>query len=108
MLPVDALGNHLARLTSMRAQTFATVSYGGAQFPLHAFIWEDGVLPAVHVLAGVHGDEPGGVEAALLLLDLLVGGAVPLSPHQLLVLPCLNPSGLADGTRSNCIGQDIN
>ena len=49
-----------------------------------------------------------GVEAALLLLESLAGGAAPLAHHRLLILPCVNPSGLADGTRANRIGQDIN
>ncbi len=111
MLPVDALENRLdllAQSPRLRAQTFATVAYGVARFPLRAFAWGDAALPTVYVLAGVHGDEPGGVEAALRLLEALAGGAVPLTRHRLLVLPCLNPSGLKDGTRANRIGQDIN
>ena len=64
--------------------------------------------PAVFVLAGVHGDEPVGVEAALRLLESLADGEVQLTQHRLLVLPCLNPSGLADETRANRAGQDIN
>lgn len=111
MLPADTLENRLVRLAqspSLRAQTFATVAYGDATFPLRAFAWGDAALPAVYVLAGVHGDEPGGVEAALRLLESLAEGARPLTWHRLLVLPCLNPSGLADGTRANRVGQDIN
>ncbi len=111
MLPADTLENRLVSLAQsprLRAQTFATVAYGDARFPLRSFAWGDDALPAVYVLAGVHGDEPGGVEAALRLLESLADGAAPLTRHHLLVLPCLNPSGLADGTRANRIGQDIN
>jgi hypothetical protein len=110
-MPIDTLENRLillAQSPSLRVQTFATVSYGDAWFPLRAFAWGDAALPAIYVLAGVHGDETGGVEAALRLLESLAGGAAPLTRHRLLVLPCLNPSGLADGTRANRIGQDIN
>lgn len=111
MLPADTLENrlvHLAQSPCLSAQIFAAVAYGDARFPLRAFAWGDAALPAVFILAGVHGDEPDGVEAALRLLESLADGAAPLTRHRLLVLPCLNPSGLADGTRANRIGQDIN
>jgi len=111
MLPADTLENRLVSLAQsprLRAQTFATVAYGDARFPLRSFAWGDDALPAVYVLAGVHGDEPGGVEAALRLLESLADGAAPLTGYSLLILPCVNPSGLADGTRANRIGQDIN
>ncbi len=97
--------SHSPRLS---AQTLSELHYGDAQFSLWAFAWGDAALPAVCVLAGVHGDEPGGVEAAVCLLESLAGGESPLARHRLLILPCLNPSGLADGTRSNRSGQDIN
>ena len=111
MLPVDILEDRLARLAqsvALRSETFATLDYSGVRFPLHAFRWGEDSLPAITILAGVHGDEPGGIEAALRLLEVLAGGAVPLTRYRLLVLPCLNPSGLAAGTRANHIGQDIN
>lgn len=111
MPPADTPENRLVRLAQsplLRAQTFAVVAYGEARFPLRVFAWGDASLPAVCVLAGVHGDEPSGIEAALRLLERLAGGAVPLTRFHLLVFPCLNPSGFADGTRANRIGQDIN
>lgn len=111
MLPADALENRLVSLAQsphLHTRAFATLAYGDARFPLRAFAWGDAALPAIYVLAGVHGDEPGGVEAALRLLESLADGAAPLTRHRLLILPCLNPSGLADGARANRIGQDIN
>lgn len=111
MLPADTLENrlvHLAQSPRLRAQTYGMAAYGNAHFPLQAFAWGDAALPAIFLLAGVHGDEPGGIEAALHLLETLADGVVPLTRYHLLVLPCLNPSGLADGTRANRIGQDIN
>ena len=111
MVTADTLENRLAdlgRSPSLTSHTFATVAYGDAEFPLRAFAWGENSLPAVYVLAGVHGDEPGGIEAALRLLESLADGAKPLTRHRLLVLPCLNPSGFAAGTRANRIGQDIN
>ena len=111
MSPVESLEARLGSLTQslrLRAQTFAELRYGADVFPLRAFFWGAEGSPAVLVFAGVHGDEPAGVEASLRLLEMLADGATPLTRHQILVFPCLNPSGLADGTRANRAGQDIN
>ena len=111
MLPTDTLEIRLARLAQsplLHAQVFAHVVYGPVQYPLWAFSWGDPSLPAVLIFAGVHGDEPGAIEATLRLLEALSGGATPFIRYRLQIFPCLNPSGYADGTRSNRIGQDIN
>lgn len=99
---------HLAQSPKLDAETFTHLDYGGARLPLQVFGWGEKTLPAVYILAGVHGDEPGGIEAALRLLETLADGTAPLTRHRLLVIPCLNPSGLAGGTRTNRVGQDIN
>lgn len=54
--------------------------------------------------AGIHGDEPAGV--ALLLKLLTEGGLHPGISWT--VVPCLNPSGLRAGTRTNQEGIDLN
>lgn len=111
MLPAKSLEARLVRLTQsrrLRAETFAEITFEETAFLLQAFAWGDNSLPTVCVIAGVHGDEPCGVEAAVRLLELLEDGALPLARHRLLILPCLNPSGLAEGTRANRVGQDIN
>lgn len=111
MLPPVSLESRLAALAAhpcLRVSAFGAACYGAALFPLSAVFWGDLALPAVVLAAGVHGDEPEGVEAALGLLESVTDGAQPLQRHRLIVLPCLNPSGLADGTRANRAGQDIN
>lgn len=56
------------------------------------------------VAAGIHGDEPAGVEAALRLLE---AGTIP--PGVALdVFPCMNPEGLVRGTREDGAGRDLN
>ncbi|MGJ8656760.1 MAG: M14 family metallopeptidase [Akkermansiaceae bacterium] len=61
-------------------------------------------LPVVYISTGMHGDEPGGPEA---LLSMLESGLLdrPLSFH---VCPMLNPTGFALGTRENARGKDMN
>jgi hypothetical protein len=60
--------------------------------------------PAVHIIAGVHGDEPAAPWA---LLSLVRDGLLdPRFRYRL--WPCLNPSGYELGTRENAEGDDIN
>lgn len=111
MLPPVSLESRLAALAAhpcLRVSAFGAVCYGAALFPLSAVFWGDLAWPAVVLAAGVHGDEPEGVEALLGLLESLADGLRPVQGHRLIVLPCLNPSGLAARTRANQSGQDIN
>jgi protein MpaA len=60
--------------------------------------------PLVAISAGAHGDEPAGPWA----LHALVRDQL-LDPHfRYRLWPCLNPSGLAAGTRANAEGSDVN
>ena len=56
--------------------------------------------------AGIHGDEPAGVEAVLRFLEN--EGWERFPAVALTVLPCLNPEGYTGGTRENADGVDIN
>ncbi len=59
---------------------------------------------AVHLSAGVHGDEPAGVVA---LLELAERGAFD-ARCSYRIWPCTNPSGYDAGTRVSAEGTDIN
>ncbi len=61
--------------------------------------------PHLSVSAGIHGDEPAGVEAVLRFLESDLPRAAAL---DLTVLPCQNPSGHAHDTRFNGDGLDLN
>lgn len=65
---------------------------------------DDKNIPVVYISTGMHGDEPGGPEA---LLHLLENGLLdrPLSFH---ICPMLNPTGFELGTRENSRGKDMN
>ena len=56
--------------------------------------------------AGVHGDEPAGVEAALRFLER--DHTHLLQHFQFCVLPCINPTGYVRNTRESSRGVDIN
>ncbi|HRK17204.1 MAG TPA: M14 family metallocarboxypeptidase, partial [Prosthecobacter sp.] len=61
--------------------------------------------PAFYLSAGVHGDEAG---AAWGLLAWARENAAWLSAHPAVLLPCLNPRGLAANTRADHRGLDLN
>ena len=58
----------------------------------------------VYLSSGIHGDEPA---PPLALIDLLNRDALPHA-HDYMLFPCMNPSGLAAGTRENPHGIDLN
>lgn len=62
--------------------------------------------PTALLLAGTHGDEPAGVEAALACLR--PEEAWRWRGLGLVVVPCLNPHGYQTGTRENRDGVDVN
>ncbi|MFH1499217.1 MAG: M14 family metallocarboxypeptidase [Verrucomicrobiota bacterium] len=60
--------------------------------------------PRIYLSAGIHGDEPAGMEA---LLALLESGEFDDRAGWWLV-PVINPAGLALGTRDDALGRDLN
>jgi hypothetical protein len=59
---------------------------------------------SICLVAGVHGDEPAGVEAVVRFLE----NKPFLDGVFLTVIPCLNPVGYDRGTRENRDGVDLN
>lgn len=58
------------------------------------------------ITAGIHGDEPAGVEAALQFVERDVSKLQ--EDFSFLVIPCINPYGFVHDMRENCEGVDIN
>jgi hypothetical protein len=61
--------------------------------------------PTILLTAGIHGEEPGGVEGALRWLE---GGEWSKWRVNWFVLPCINPYGWERNQRRNAQGRDIN
>jgi len=88
-------------------EVLGEVEFAGTAYPLLMLRMGRGPVPAC-VSAGIHGDEPAGVEAVVKLLD---GEGPPsglLERFTLTVYPCDNPSGYELRTRSNARGVDLN
>jgi len=64
--------------------------------------------PSVLVLAGLHGDEPEGVRLAEELMRRLAACGDGDLGNRVVVVPRVNPDGLAAGTRKNAVGVDVN
>lgn len=62
----------------------------------------------VGIFAGVHGDEPSGVDAALELLQQLHKDPQPALGYELFVYPVCNPWGYAHDARWLKSGADMN
>jgi murein peptide amidase A len=63
---------------------------------------------SVVLSAGIHGDEPAGVEAALRFIESQAANPDLLSRASFLVFPCDNPFGYEHNTRENWQGVDLN
>ena len=68
----------------------------------------------IYVSAGIHGDEPAGVECAIRLIELLVDeqhsnlSPFPFNEYNWLISPCDNPYGYEHDIRENAAGLDLN
>ncbi|MYF99874.1 M14 family metallocarboxypeptidase [Candidatus Poribacteria bacterium] len=70
--------------------------------------------PTIYVSAGIHGNEPAGVECAVRLIEHLADTTyqnsfrLPLKEFNWLISPCDNPYGYEQDTRENALGNDLN
>jgi len=101
--PYDELGRAWRGLRALNVRVREIACVGAPRTLLIAETG-DAASPAVHVTAGVHGDEPA---ASWALLSIVRDGLLD-ARFAYRLWPCLNPSGYAAGTRANAEGQDIN
>ncbi len=81
----------------VRMETLGEFTTAGQKYPLylmHLGKPGPGKL-GVTISAGMHGDEPAGVEAALKFLEMHAENSPLLSRFDFIVFPCDNPSGCA-------------
>jgi hypothetical protein len=62
----------------------------------------------IGIFALVHGDEPAGAAALLLLLQTLAVNPALATGYDIVAYPVCNPTGYEDGTRHNRRGFDLN
>jgi murein peptide amidase A len=76
----------------------------GAPRTLLCAEYGDHKLPAIHIAAGVHGDEPAGPHALLALVE----NDDLDSRFSYRIWPCTNPTGYDACTRESIDGLDVN
>ncbi len=99
----------LAVVEGVSVRTLGVVWHAGNRYPLYcarhpAKALPD--LPCVLISAGVHGDEPAGVYAALDFLRMLA--AEGAAEFNICVIPCVNPSGFETASLESLAGVNLN
>ena len=62
----------------------------------------------IGIFAGIHGDEPAGVEALVDLLRYMEAHPSLFRAYRITLYPLCNPTGYEDGTRHSRAGKDLN
>lgn len=99
----------LAVSCGKRTRSITEISANGRIYPLVKISLNAGDRGKKRVLisAGIHGDEPAGVEAICAFLERNEFQRYA-GDWEVTLLPCLNPFGYEHGTRDNHEGKDLN
>lgn len=102
----------IERLNNLKGIPAVIIGRIESGYPLYMITHGEGDI-RVALSAGIHGDEPAGVEA---LLRFLEGTHICIDEgikkwdkvFKFTVFPCTNPTGFEKGTRENINGIDLN
>ena len=77
-------------------------------YPVHVIRLQSNAssVRSILITAGVHGDEPAGIEAVIGFLER--DNTDLLQHFRFCAIPCVNPTGYVDNSRENRLGIDIN
>ncbi len=102
----------ISRIKSLSKQyhvlELGNVETGSRKFPFYTIDVPSSKPQAPNILlcAGIHGDEPAGIEALLFFLEHSIEHYC--RSFSFTIFPCLNPRGYEAGTRENNHGIDLN
>ena len=109
LAPLDQIAAQSPNLVVNHDARFET---GGETYTLPRYLFvgpKGGDTPIrVGIFAGIHGDEPEGVRAAVQFLKLLEAKPELATGYYLSVYPVCNPTGYEDNTRHSRAGRDLN
>ncbi len=100
----------LATRTEAKTEVIGEFEAMGRKYPMFVLLLGSlsSVKPNVMVAAGIHGDEPAGVEAALRFAESAVRDEDLFLRYNFVIFPCNNPTGYELGIRENWKGIDLN
>ena len=90
------------------------LNYSGQEYPFYVLNLTEGKKPFqqnktnICISAGIHGDEPAGVEALLSIIESEIFFERYLNTCDFMVFPCINPAGFEYDQRGNPDGVDLN
>ena len=84
-----------------------TLRSSGREYPLVKIVLGKGNPRRVLISAGIHGDDPAGVETVCAFLENELYKNF-LKDWEFTILPCINPTGYDAGTRNNQDDIDLN
>jgi predicted deacylase len=92
-----------------RTTCFATVSYGTSLKgrPLTAYIFGSSG-PVTMYVGGIHGNESSSTGLMRAWISQLEANPSRIAGKRIVVIPVINPDGLASGTRANSRGVNLN
>jgi protein MpaA len=109
LAPLEALGVSSPNLVASHELRF---DLAGETYVLPRYVYlgpRGGDRPIrIGVFAGIHGDEPEGVRAAVLFLKLLESVPEVARGYSITVYPLCNPTGYEDNSRFSRRGRDLN
>ena len=88
-------------------ETIKTYQTSAGLYPLIKIVLGKGNSLRALISAGIHGDEPGGIESILKFLKNSEYSDY-INEWEITLLPCINPYGYEFGTRTNHQGKDLN
>ena len=88
-------------------ETIKTYQTSAGLYPLIKIVLGKGNSLRALISAGIHGDEPGGIES---IINFLKNSKYLdyINEWEITLLPCINPYGYEFGTRTNHQGKDLN
>jgi predicted deacylase len=92
---------------TINIETVHTLRTPSKNYPLIKFSVGNGNFRRALISAGIHGDEPGGIETILKFFENKFYSKYKDS-WELTFLPCINPYGYDFGTRENHQRKDLN
>src|SRR3972149_2752458 len=108
MWDYQTITNRLNRIRDLQVTLIASLESG---HPINMVQYGEGEKN-VFLSAGMHGDEPAGVEALLRFLEGSGKAGEYIGKwhgkYQFTIIPCINPTGIENGTRENIKGIDLN
>ena len=94
--------NHNAKIS-----TIGHIKYSNTKYPFQKIILGSHKSNRILISAGIHGDEPAGVEAICTFLENKRFEDY-LDKWEITILPCINPYGFEKNIRENHETRDLN